>query len=72
MARGPMQLHRLEAGPDYRSEFPALNDLARKTFCVMATSPANARVLIIDGRVVNSRRENLKEFVSEELTQQCS
>ena len=55
-------------------EFPAFSDLAVKTFCVMETSAANEGLFLNDDHVMNSRRANLKEFLSERHTlfQQCS
>jgi len=50
---------------DHRSEFPGLSGLAGNSFYVMAISAANERVLSIDHHVVNSRRANLKESLSE-------
>ena len=44
---------------DHRLEFPALSDLARNPFCVIATSVASERVFNIAGYVVNSRWINL-------------
>jgi len=51
----------------------ATNDLTRSAFCVMATSAANERVFSMDSYMVNSRRANLQDFISEphSLYQQC-
>jgi len=45
---------------DHRLEFPAVSDLARNTFWVMAARAANKRVFAVVGHFVNSRTENLK------------
>ena len=50
----------LQQWRDLRLEFLVLSDLARNTFCVMATSAANEWVFSMDGHVMNSRRSNLK------------
>ena len=47
---------------DYRLEFPALNDLAGNTFCVMATNLVNKRLFSVNGHVVNSKRVNFRSL----------
>jgi len=41
-------------------EFPALNEIARNMFCVMATNAASERVFSMAGHALNSGRANLR------------
>ena len=50
----------LQKWRDHRLEFPALSDLPRNPFCIIATNTDSERVFGKAGHFVNSRRAHIK------------